>query len=94
MRVPAHVNFQVWVRDYVLEVGSAEFDCSKALDNLPIELVMGIESGRADYDTDDVYHEAVELDLVESHNGPFDCYIDDQDALNAYIENRIRGEER
>ena len=93
MKVPAHVNFQVWVRDYALEIGTAEFDCSKALDDLPLWLVTGIESGRADHVTDDVYREAVELGIVAAHDGPFDCYIDDQDALDAYIAARESGRE-
>lgn len=90
--VMAHVNFQQWVHDYAIEVGSESFDCARALDELPLDVVRNLETGRADYNTDDVYNEAVRLGLVKEHDGPFDCYIDNDFELEYYIERRNQAE--
>lgn len=86
--VSAEANLQVWVNDYAFTIETVEFDCGKALDNLPIERVKRLVTGRADYDTDEVFAESVMLDLVKDHDGPFDCYICDDEELANYIKER------
>ena len=90
--VMAEVNLQIWVNDYAWTTETIEFDCGKALDMIPMEKVEKLEVGNADYDTDDVFFEAVRMNLVKEHDGPFDCYICDGDELSSYIENRKKGE--
>lgn len=88
-KVPAHVDYQVWVGDYAVQVGSAEFDCSLVLDELDLEFVGALQSGLASYRTDDLFYFASAMKLVEGHDGPFSCYIDDQDMLDRYLANRV-----
>jgi hypothetical protein len=88
--VMAEVSLEHWVNDYAIEVDRFEFDCGRALDMLPIELVEKLVSGRADYDTDEVFLEAVRMNLVKDHDGPFDCYICDDDELESYVKTRKR----
>lgn len=92
-RVPAHVVYQVWRNDYAEEVGEARFDARRALDRLGLDLVSGIEAGRPGLVTDDVFYEAAAIGLVDGNDGqPFDCYIDDAEALAAYVEARGKRE--
>lgn len=86
--VMAKVNLQLWVNDYIFPIETIDFDCAKALDMLSLEFVKTLVPGRADYDTDDVFRNAVAAGLVKEHDGPFDCYICDQDELEAYIRAR------
>ena len=87
-RVMATVVLQAWKHDYAIDIETVNFDCGRALDELPIELVRKLESGKADHDTDEVFTEAVFWGLGDDHDGPFDCYIDDCDELAAYIKKR------
>lgn len=86
--VMAEVNLQVWVSNHAFTFESIRFDCAKALDYLPFGKVAELVSGRADYDTDEVYYQAAELGLVKEHDGPFDCVICDGNELKAYIKAR------
>lgn len=86
--VMAEVNLQIWVNGYAWTTETIEFDCGKALDLLPIERVEKLETGRADYDTDEIFANAVLLNLVKDHDGPFDCYICDDEELQRYIKTR------
>ena len=86
--VMAEVNLQGWMNDYAVTLETVKFDCGKALDLLPIERVEKLETGRADYDTDEVFAMAMIVGLVREHDGPFDCYICDDAELASYIENR------
>ena len=56
-------------------------------------MVEKFEPGEAGYDTDNIYYAASELGLVKEHDGPFDCYIEDGDELEAYIEARREHEQ-
>jgi len=91
-KVMAEVNLQLWHNNHAITVKTVEFDCGKALDMIPMEMVEKLEAGNADYDTDDVFFEAVRIGLVDGHDGPFDCYICDDDDLASYIVNRKREE--
>ena len=86
--VTARVNLQAWCRGYAIELESIEFDCSLALDNMPLAVIKTLVCSRADYDTDDVYYEAVSIGLVRNHDDPFDCILGDRDELDAYIARR------
>ena len=90
--VRAYVRLETWVHDYAITVKEIEFDCAAALDRYDLDDVelfrCNAEEGRADEDTDGLYYTAVEFDLVEPHDGPFDCYILDVDELDAYIQRR------
>lgn len=86
--VRAEAVLQEWVHDYGITVGTVEFDCGRALDMLPIERVKKLVAGKAGYDTDEVFAEAVIMNLIEDHDGPFDCYICDDCELASYIKAR------
>ena len=86
--VMAEANLQMWVNDYAVTVETVRFDCGRALDMLPIETVRKLRTGRADYDTDEVFAEAVIMNLVKDHDGPFDCYICDDAELECYVKAR------
>lgn len=87
-RVMASVTLQAWKGDYAIGLETVEFDCGRALDELPLERIEKLESGKADYNTDEVFAKAVFCGLVNDHDGPFDCYIVDDDELAAYIAKR------
>ena len=65
----------------------------KALDMLPIERVEKLETGRADYDTDEVFEMAATVGLVREYDGPFDCYICDDEELQRYSKTRRKNEQ-
>ena len=89
-KVMAVANLQVWVHDYAITIDTVEFDCGRALDMLPIERVAKLKTGNAGYDTDEVFAESVIMGLVKDHDGPFDCYICDDEELASYIKNRMK----
>ena len=91
--VIASVDLQVWVHDYATTFYSFEFDCGRALDMIPLERVKKLKTDKADYDTDEVFAWAVNMGLVEDHNGPFDCYICDDIELAEYVKAREGKEE-
>jgi hypothetical protein len=89
--VRAEVHLQEWLHDYAITIDTVEFDCARALDMLPIERVRRLETGAADCATDEVFAEAVIMNLVKDHDGPFDCYICDDAELADYIKAREEG---
>lgn len=87
--VPATVDFEAWVHDYAIDTGEgARFDCSSVLDRMELEVVEGIEARTASEETDYIYLAAAADGLVENHDGPFSCRIEDEGALAAYVEAR------
>lgn len=91
-RVRAEVDLQVWRNDYAMTFKELEFDCAPALDEYDIDDVEAFtenaDKGSADENTDDLYFTAMGLGLVESHDGPFSCYIEDYDEFIAYLNAR------
>lgn len=94
--IPASVVLRRWVNNYAIEVDTVEFDCRLALDGIDLcyfpNSTMDIHGcGYFDYG-DDIFYKAVALGLVEPWDGPFDCYIDDEEAYSRYLEKRIKRE--
>lgn len=91
----AEVTLQRWVNDYAVPYGETTFNCALALDSLPLEKLPAcaddISDGALDFG-DDLYNEAVSLDLIEEWDGPYECRIADNDAYDRYLAKRRTGE--
>lgn len=95
MTVSAQVHFQ-----HVNSRGDCDFDHESpifditpvldglALDELPIYADDLHDNGVLNYG-DDLYHDAVDLKLVEDWDGPFEFYLMDNDEYQTYLESRL-----
>ena len=91
-----HQTWSGWKKDYAVNCGEVFFDCHLALDQFKLsELPMCADDlhsiGALDYG-DELFFEAVRLGLTESWDGPFECYIEDEDAYQDYLAERVKRE--
>lgn len=93
--VIATLQRQVWggpKEDYAMTVGEIEFECQDALDTfdlseLPPYADMFHHDGWLNYG-DELFFESVRLGLVPDWDGPFECYVDDE-QYDWYLEDRV-----
>lgn len=95
VRVMATCTLQRWQYDYAVTVDEVSFDCRTALDrigldDLPDHVDDFKSEGACNYG-DDVWFEAVRAGLVEDWDGPFEFYVTDDDAYEAYLRKRSKG---
>lgn len=90
-RVMAYVDLQAWSFDYAISLDYFDFDCSLALDGLPIGFVERLQARVSNDDVDEVFVEAMDIGLVKKHDGPFHFYILDENELLEYVLRRKNG---
>ena len=96
--VPCTVTLQVWQNDYAIHVKDVSLDGELALDGFPYDELPKHADDLHNHGVlnfgDDIYHEAVRIGLTEPWDGPFEFYIDDDDAYQEYRKERKRDEPR
>ena len=96
--VPASVTLQRWVHDYAVTVDEVEFDCHYALDGFKLSDLPPYAGWFRDRDWcchgDELFFESEKIGLVDEWDGPFEFYIDDEDAYEEYMDARVKNEYR
>lgn len=80
------VTLQRWINDYAYEVGEAEFDAGKLLASIPTAELR--DAAETTGDTDWIFEEAVDIGLVEAHNGPFEVHLYADSTFSDYLDAR------